>query len=109
MTKFVCSLSPLAKRAIQETGGMNDAIVNHIKDCVQQIAGNESIAASLKVPVPGHKTLRQIDIKIGPNTPVILKNFVFWDAKNDRWHCLTELGIENYWEEKHSEVNPECN
>jgi len=100
---YVGSLSPKLRLARLVDGG--NVLQRQIEGIVEDIHNNRPVAASLRVPVNGCRSYRQIDLREGerppegaPKAKIVMKAFVSWDHQNDRWHIFVEFADEDYWE-----------
>jgi hypothetical protein len=81
-----------------------------VESIVNDIAGNQEVADSLKVFTPVGRSLRQVDIRKTADDPeVIFKSFTFWDHRNKLWHVLVEGGLEDYWESQGKQIHAGVN
>lgn len=70
-------------------------------DAVAQIVANPEIAQSLKNYTPGDfHPRRQIDIRAGNSSTIVLKLFVGWSHVYGCWHVLIEDGNDDQIEKQ---------
>lgn len=100
--RYGCTVSPILRIAAGVVGQTGlDNLRKQVEGIVTDIEANRPVAASLRVPVPGMKSTRQIDMRLGPpggGGPVIMKTFIAWDHQEDKWIVFVEGADENYWE-----------
>lgn len=95
---YYASLSPKLRLALSIVGSY-ESIQRHVEACVQTINDKPDVAISLKSPTPGHRLIRQIDLRANPDGPILAKVYVSWDWRRNCWFVMVEGSEENYWEE----------
>jgi hypothetical protein len=100
--RYSCSLSPILRIAAGVVGEAGIAnLRKQVEGVVTDIEANRPVAASLRVPVPGMKTTRQIDLRLGPpggGGEIVMKTFIAWDHQRDFWIVFVEGPQEDHWE-----------
>lgn len=71
----------------------------YVERFVRRIEDTPDIKDSLKVKTrPGEKIMRQVDLRLTPDQPVLLKLFICWNWDADLWHVFVEGPNEDFVE-----------
>ena len=93
----------MMRAAVQCVGreDTKERVARMVEGIVEDIDGNEEVAASLKIEFGGDAgVMRQVDIRPNPNGPVMFKSFVTWDSDRELWLVFIEGALENHWEQR---------
>lgn len=100
--RYIASLSDQARLLKNVLAGPAlEKFCKIIEDTIEEFDGDEQLKAGLQVKPFGLKgsTMRQCDLKSGPDGPIFMKSFLSWNSEHDCWHIFLEMPKENWIEE----------
>ena len=93
---YTCTLSDDLREAVAFTGS-HSRIQSLVEGIVKQFDEDKELKKEVKVMLPGHRVMRQVDIRTDEHG-ILLKCFVNWNFKINMWHVFVEAAHETFWE-----------